>query len=53
MFDVYSHQHGFQPVHTIHTSPTHCIKTHHTTTSIITLHRPNNFNSKEFNNYPF
>jgi len=40
-----------QPVyHTINTSPTCWIKTHHTTASIITLHRPNNFNSQDFNN---
>jgi len=28
------------------------IKTHHITASVITPHRPNNFNSQDFNNYP-
>ena len=28
------------------------IKTHHITASVITAHRPSNFNSQDFNNYP-
>ena len=44
----------FQPVyHTVHTSPTRWIKTHHTTASVITPHRLNDFNSQDFNHYTF
>ena len=39
--------------HNINTSPTRRIKTHHITVSVITPHRPNNFKSQDFNNYPF
>ena len=39
--------------HTVYTSPTLCIKTHHITTSSITLHRQNNFKSQDFNNSTF
>jgi hypothetical protein len=28
------------------------IKTHHIIASVITPHRPSNFNSQDFNNYP-
>jgi len=43
-----------QPVHhTVHTSPTRCTETHHTTASSVTPHRINNFNSQIFNHYPF
>jgi hypothetical protein len=34
------------------TSPIPWIKTHHITASVITPHRPNNFNSQNFNNHP-
>ena len=37
----------------VYTSPTQCIKTHHFTTSGITPYRLNNFNSQDFNRYPF
>jgi len=38
---------------TVHTSPTHCIKTHHINASGITPYRLNNFNSQDFNRYQF
>jgi len=51
------HQHHFSyeallciPQHQ-HISDT-LIKTHHITASVIPPHRPSNFNSKDFNNYP-
>jgi hypothetical protein len=44
----------FQPVyHTIYTSPTQWIKTHHITASSITPPKLNNFNSQDFNHDPF
>jgi hypothetical protein len=46
--------HHLQPVHrTVHTSPTRYIKTDHITKSSVTPHRPNNFNSEDFNHWPF
>jgi hypothetical protein len=36
---------------TINTSPTRWIKTVHSTTTVITQHRPNNFNIQDFNNH--
>ena len=38
--------------HTVYTSPTCWIKTHHIITSSIPLQRLNSFNSQDFNHYP-
>jgi hypothetical protein len=54
VYDVYYSQFSHQPIHhTLYTSPTRWINTHHTTTSSITLHTLHNFNSQDFNHYPF
>ena len=43
-----------QPVyHNVNKSHTRWIKTHDITSSDISHHRPNNFNSQDFNDYPF
>jgi hypothetical protein len=45
---------GTQPVnHTVNTSSTRWIKTHHLTASSITPHTLNNINCQDFNNYTF